>query len=145
MTDITDAIALLHSGDRAGARGRFEGIWARVSDNPSAFHECVLAHYMADAQVEIAEELSWDLRSIAAAKRCTDEDARRYQHTLAMAAFMPSLHLNLAEDYRKLGNFECSKQHLALARESMQSLGDDGYGRMIRAGIESLGAKLQAI
>jgi hypothetical protein len=38
MTDITDAIAVLHGGDRAGARSRFEIIWSRISDAPEALH-----------------------------------------------------------------------------------------------------------
>jgi hypothetical protein len=46
---------------------------------------------------------------------------------------MSSLHLNLADDYRKLE---------ALAQKSLSNLADDSYGRMIRRGIESLGAKL---
>jgi hypothetical protein len=142
MTEITDAIAVLHGGDRAGARSRFETIWSRIWDAPEAFHECVLSHYMADAQDEIDKELTWDLRALNAALRCTDEDAKRYQDSLSVPAFMPSLYLNLADDYRKLGDLALSRQHLALAQESISSLADDSYGRMIRRGIESLAARL---
>jgi hypothetical protein len=145
MDEIADAIAFLHGGDRPKARSRFKAIWSRIAGNPEAFHECVLSHYMADAQEDMQHELAWDLRALDAALRCTDAEAQRYQGSLSIAAFMPSLHLNLADDYRKLGDLPRSKQHLALAQKTTESLADDPYGQMIRRGIDSLATKLHAI
>jgi hypothetical protein len=145
MTEIMAAIAKLHGGDRAGGRSRLEAVWSGIANNPEPFHECVLSHYMADAQDAIAEELAWDIRALDAALRCTDADAQRYQQTVSIPAFMPSLHTNLGEDYCKLGDFTRARVHLESARSCADKLGNDAYGQMIRSGIERLARKLDAI
>ena len=143
MTEIIAAIALLQGGNRSAARRQFEAIWSRIESDPLAFQECVLSHYMADAQDEIADELAWDLRALDAALRCTDADAQHYQQSLSIPSFMPSLHLNLADDYFKLGDFARSRSHLESARTFTGNLGDNGYGQMIHRGIERLAQKLE--
>jgi hypothetical protein len=144
MAEIMAAIALLHGGDRVGARGKFEAIWARIAADPQPMHECVLSHYMADAQDKLAEELAWDIRALDAALRCTEDEAKRHGPGLSIAAFMPSLHTNLADDYFRLGDLARSRERLAAARACSNSLGDDGYGQLIRGGIERLAARLEA-
>jgi hypothetical protein len=144
MTEIMAAIAVLHSGDRSGGRSRLEVVWARIADDPEPFHECVLSHYMADAQDDVADELAWDIRALDAALRCTDADAQRHQKTLSIPAFMPSLHANLGEDYLKLGDVARSRDHLVSGRSFVSHLADDAYGKMIRGGIERLARKLDA-
>jgi hypothetical protein len=124
MTEIGEAVALGHSGDTAAARQRFAELWDRVDD---PFHRCALAHYAADVQASPAEELRWDLRALAAADAVRDRTA--------VAAFYPSLHLNLADVHRRLGDVEHATHHLARARATVDTLPDDGYGRMIRGGI----------
>ena len=145
MAEILSAVALLHGGDRAGARSRFEGIWSRIAGAPEPIHACTLSHYMADVQDDPAEELAWDIRALDSALRSTDADAQRHSQAVSIAAFMPSLHVNLAEDYFKLGDVARSRDHLASARNFLGSLPDDPYGRMIRRGIERLATKLDAI
>ena len=58
---------------------------------------------------------------------------------------MPSLHANLAEDYLKLGDAATASEQLALARGFLGELQDDGYGRMVRGGIELIGRRLAAM
>ena len=144
MADIKAAIALLHGGDRAAAREGLQAIWQAIAANAQPIHECTLAHYMADAQQDITEELAWDIRALAAAERCTDADARQHSQAASIAAFMPSLHLNLGEDYFKLGNFARAREHAASAHAFIARLADDAYGQLIRRGVERLQAKLTA-
>jgi hypothetical protein len=144
MTDIMAAIAVLHGGDRAEARSRLHAVWSRIADDPQPFHECVLSHYMADAQEALEAELAWDLRALDAARRCTDAEAQRHQQGFSISAFMPSLHVNLAEDYLRLGDFARSRDHLASARSFIGNLAGDPYGQMIRRGVERLAMRLDA-
>jgi hypothetical protein len=143
MADIMAAIGVLLGGDRAGGKAKLEAIWSRIAGNPQPIHECTLAHYMADAQDDIADELAWDLRALDAGLRSTDADARQHSSAPSIAAFMPSLHINLSEDYFKLGDFARSRQHLASARDAAHHLSDDGYGRMLRGSIDRLTEKLE--
>jgi hypothetical protein len=71
-----------------------------------------------------------------------DERARKHHHSLTVAGFYPSLHLNLARDYQKLGDLPRAREHLAAARSSTSALADDGYGTMIRSGISRLAGEL---
>ena len=57
---------------------------------------------------------------------------------------MPSLHVNLGENYFKLGDFARSKDHLSSARSFASKLADDAYGQMLRRGIERLAKQLEA-
>ena len=52
------------------------------------------------------------------------------------------LHLNLGEDYRKLGDFEAARRHLESARERLDALGDDDYAAAIRAALDGLAERL---
>lgn len=64
--DILAAVATLHHGDREQARDQLEAIWARVEPDDYV-HRCVVAHYLADAQTDPAEELRYDLLALSAA------------------------------------------------------------------------------
>lgn len=142
MTEIFAAIALLQGGDRLGGRKALETIWARIADAPAPLHACTLAHYMADAQDDLADELAWDIRALEAALRCTDAEAQRQGQGLPIAAFMPSLHINLADDYFRLGDVVRSRNHLEAAQSFAGHLANDSYGRMIHGGIARLASKL---
>ena len=61
-----------------------------------------------------------------------------------VAGFYPSLHVNLAEDYRKLGEPEQAREHLVAATEVAHLLPDGGYGDLIRTAIDRLSAELAA-
>jgi hypothetical protein len=55
---------------------------------------------------------------------------------------MPSLHVNLADDYFKLRDLDRAREHLAAANASAKHLNDDAYGRLVRDGIERLAHRL---
>ena len=101
-------------------------------------HRCALAHSMADVQDDRHEELLWDLRALAAADLITDAQATDAGITSPVAGFYPSLHLNLGECYRKLGDLDQARQHLERGQVAVASLGNDGYGQMIRGGMARL-------
>ncbi|MEV7142606.1 MULTISPECIES: hypothetical protein [Streptomyces] len=143
MTRIGQVIMLLHGGDREEARGRFLDLWAEIGEEGDALHRCTLAHYMADTQDDPSDELAWDLRALSAADELTDERvAEHHGSSLAVRAFYPSLHLNLAADYVKLGRSEAARGHLGAARAAVGVLGDDAYGDGVRAGIGRLESRL---
>lgn len=142
MSEILDAVGVLQSGDRSGARIRLEGIWSRIAQDAQPIHECTLSHYMADVQDEAKQELAWDLRALDAALRCTDVDAQRHSQAPDIAAFMPSLHASLAEDYLALGDIARSKMHLEAAQRFADHLNNDAYGQTVRSGIDRIAGRL---
>lgn len=147
MTRIGQAVILLHAGDREEARNRLGAIWSEIGEEGDRLHRCTLAHYMADAQDDPADELAWDLRALTAAEALREESsassAPGEEHP-AMRVFYPSLHLNLATDYMKLRRPEAARVHLARARAATGALADDGYGNGVRAAIARLERRLAA-
>lgn len=136
MTRIGQAVILLHAGDREEARNRLGDIWSEIGAEGDCLHRCTLAHYLADAQDDPAEELAWDLRALTAA------DADGPGPPAAVRVFYPSLHLSLAADYVKLRRPEAARIHLARARAATAALADDGYGNGVRAAIARLEHRL---
>jgi hypothetical protein len=145
MERISAAVAAYGAGDRDGSRQQLAEIWAEIQTG-DPLHRCFLAHYMADLQDDVRDELRWDLRALAAADDVTEERAqafaRQFNGALDVRALYPSLHLNLGDDYRRLGASAQAREHLALAQQCMHILPDDGYGRMIRDGIAILARRL---
>ena len=139
LARISDALGLYNSGRRADAREAFAQLWAEASEG-DPFHQCVLAHYMADAQDEPADELEWDRKALAAADRISRE--RPDAASLTILSLYPSLHLNLADVLYRLGRIDEARKHVNLAQQGTGALAHDGYGQMIRAGIERLTARL---
>lgn len=79
---------------------------------------------------------------MAAADLITEERAAEGGVQSPVAGFYPSLHLNLAECYRKLGDLDRARQHLERGRPAVGSLGDDSYSRMIKSGLDRLAHRL---
>ncbi|MGW1160446.1 hypothetical protein ACWD5Q_31840 [Streptomyces sp. NPDC002513] len=142
MSRIGQVVMLHHGGDREEARDRFLGLWAEIGEDGDPLHRCTVAHYMADTQDDPADELAWDLRALSAAEELSDERLAAHDGALAVRAFFPSLHLNLAADYVKLGRCEAARTHLSRARGAAGALGDDGYGAGIRTAIARLERRL---
>ncbi|MFF3577592.1 tetratricopeptide repeat protein [Streptomyces mirabilis] len=142
MTRIGQVVMLHHGGDREEARGRFLDLWGEIGEGGDPLHRCTLAHYLADTQDDPADELAWDLRALSAAEELTDGDVAERHRSLAARAFYPSLHLNLAADYVKLGRSEAARSHLRRARGAAGALGNDRYGDGVRAAIGRLELRL---
>ncbi|MFF2200739.1 hypothetical protein [Streptomyces sp. NPDC058145] len=140
LTRIGQVVMLHHGGDREEARRRLLLLWAEIGEEGAPLHRCTLAHYLADTQDDPADELAWDLRALSAAEELTD--GRGAGDPLSVRAFIPSLHLNLAADYEKLGHAEAARSHLGRARRTAGTLSDDGYGDGVRAAISRLELRL---
>lgn len=132
-----------HQGQRDAARELFAQIWDDIGgEQGEPLHVCVLAHSMADVQDDVHEELMWDLRALAAADRVTDDGVAQAGVPLSAAGLYPSLHLNLSDCYRKLGDLGRAREHLQQARAGIGALDDDDYGKLIKGGLEQLAEQL---
>ncbi|WP_433427748.1 hypothetical protein [Nonomuraea sp. CA-141351] len=144
MTRIGQGVELHHhQGRREAARELFAQIWDDIGgEQGDPLHVCVLAHSMADTQDDVHQELVWDLRALAAVGLITDERVAQAGVPLSVAGLYPSLHLNLSECYRKLGDLGRAREHLRQARAGIGALGDDEYGQLIKGGLEQLAEQL---
>ncbi len=133
---IFEALNLFNTGRRSEAREAFAAIWSEIEAGGDPFHECVLSHYMADAQDDPLDELVWDKRALAAADRIVKE--RPDTAGLSVLSMYPSLHVNLADVMHRTGDIAGARKHLQLAQQASDALADDNYGRMIRSGVERL-------
>ncbi|MFI6365759.1 hypothetical protein ACIBG0_23715 [Nocardia sp. NPDC050630] len=137
MTAITEAVELGRTSPE-DAREALLGIWAAIGPHGDPLHRCTLAHYLADLYDDAAQALCWDVRALDAADSLTDERLHRHDATLDVRGFYPSLHLNLADNYRRLGSFDAARREIDAARGYVDALGDNGYGAMIRAAIDEV-------
>jgi len=145
MAEVGRGLALSHGGEHDAARRVFEALWEDVGGEGGGgdpLHRCAVAHAMADVQDDPADELVWDLRALAAADLISDRRAAEAGMTAPVASLYPSLHLNLGECYRKLGQQEPAREHLRRGLAAAGALPDDGYGRMVRGGLERLEDRL---
>jgi hypothetical protein len=138
MDAITATVTLGRSGDTATARARLLEIWRGIGVAGDPLHRCTLAHYLADLHDDPAQALAWDIRALDAADALTDDRVQRHHASLQVAGFYPSLHLNLADNYRRLGSWDAAAEQLAAARERLDALSDDAYGAMIRAALDEV-------
>jgi hypothetical protein len=141
---IGEAVRLAHEGERATARQRLAELWDEIGgEHGDPLHRCTLAHAMADVQDDVREELLWDQRALAAAGLLTDARVAQAGVPLSVAGLYPSLHLNLSECHRKLGDLDRAREHLEQARATIGALGDDDYGRLIRDGLAKVTEQLR--
>jgi hypothetical protein len=144
MERVEAAIAIQQKGKKNAARQLFAELWREIGPAGDPLCRCRLAHHMADLQDEPEEELTWDLRALEAAALLTDVRVKDQHPSLSVAAFYPSLLLNVAEDYRKLGELDKARDYVAQAQRSMEVLTNTEYGGMIRGGIARLAAQLES-
>jgi hypothetical protein len=117
---IGEVLQLGHQGEREVARRQFAEIWDEIGgEQADPLHRCTLAHAMADVQDDVREELVWDRRALVAADLLTDSRLAHAGVTLPVAGLYPSLHLNLSECYRKLGDLARAREHLQQARTTI--------------------------
>jgi tetratricopeptide (TPR) repeat protein len=134
---IGEAVRLNHAGEREVARRRLEEIWEEIGgEQGDPLQRSTLAHAMADAQDDVRQELLWDQRALAAADLITEARIAEAGVSLSVAGLYPSLHLNLSECYRKLGDLDRAREHLKHAQDTIGALGDDPYGQLVRDGLK---------
>jgi tetratricopeptide (TPR) repeat protein len=118
-------------GNRESAFQLYLEAWEKaISD----FEKFTAAHYVARHQDEPHECLYWNEQALQFALRLDEEAVREY---------LPSLYLNIGKSYETLHNFSKARQHYQLAASFTQYLTNDGYGRMIRSGVEAALLRLE--
>ncbi|WP_443070234.1 MerR family transcriptional regulator [Streptomyces sp. WAC05374] len=138
MEAIGQAVAEGHAGRSASARRELLDLWATIGVTGDPLHRCTLAHHLADLCEDPAEALTWDLRALDAADALTEQRAQEHHAGLRVAGFHPSLHLNLADDHRRLGSFRAAAEHIEAARRHAPALPDGPYGAMIRTAVDEV-------
>jgi hypothetical protein len=139
--EITDAVTVAQSGDPDEGRRRLLACWQGTAEADHA-QRCVVAHYLADLQDDLDEELAWDERALEALPHVTDDDLRPLGLSSA-AGLAPSLHLNLGDGYLRRGDVDRARHHLEQGMAAVDVLADDAYGTMVRGGFERLAARIE--
>lgn len=143
MDEIMAAVATLRDGDRESGRAQLLKCWDIWGGTDSALERATIAHFLADTEQSTIDELRWDLIALEAAtgsseSRCGDAVQA------PLAAFLPSLHLNVGDAYRRLGDRNLSRKHAQLGLSTAHLLAKDGYGSMIKGGLARLLARLDS-
>jgi rifampin ADP-ribosylating transferase len=110
-------------GNEIEARKLIQQAWDRAS---SDFEKFTAAHYVARHQESVPEKLEWDKAALHFALKVNDEEIK---------GVLPSLYLNVGKCYEDLKDFNTAAENYQLALSFSIYLPDDGYGRMIKAGI----------
>lgn len=120
-----DGMAAEGQGQMEIAIGLFRRAWEEASND---FERFTAAHYVARHQKTVTDKLKWDETTLQLALNIDEE---------SMKAYYPSLYLNIAKCYEDLQDFENARNNYRLALSFADSLPPDGYGKMIRSGIDS--------
>jgi tetratricopeptide (TPR) repeat protein len=112
-------------GGMEAAKKLFLKAW---EESTTDFEKFTAFHYLARNQVNIQEELKWNLESLRLASLINED---------SMKGYFPSLHLNIGKSYDKLNDNEKAIEHYKSAVDYLHHLSEDGYGKMIRTGVEA--------
>jgi hypothetical protein len=137
---ITTAIGLALSGEKVRARRDLITCWEETNEQDHA-QRCVIAHYLADLEPDLGDEVAWDERALDANPGVTDDDLTPIgiPHARGLA---PSLHLNLGDGYLRQCRIDDAASQLAAGLAAEDALGNDGYGALIRKGLSSLADRI---
>ena len=138
MEAIGQAVTEGRTGDIASARQKLLSLWSAIGVTGDPLHRCSLAHYLADLYEDPAQALAWDVRALDAANAVTEQRVQEHHASLHIAGFYPSLHLNLADNYRRLGSFGAATEHINAAKEHAPNLPQDAYGACLRTALDEV-------
>jgi rifampin ADP-ribosylating transferase len=119
----TDGMMLEGMGKEEDARKAFKDAWDMAGTD---LEKCIAAHYLARQQASVADKLNWDEIALSHAHLANDEKIKEAY---------PSLYLNIAKGYEDLNNLAAAREYYLLAQSFIHYLQEDGYGKMIKAGI----------
>ncbi|HVS91212.1 MAG TPA: hypothetical protein VHE59_04210 [Mucilaginibacter sp.] len=125
MKLCAEGMQLEGEGRHSEAAKLFHKAWAEASGDLEKF---TAAHYVARHQNSVADKLTWDETALYFALRIKDESVKET---------LPSLYLNIGKCHEDLHDAGNAMKNYELALEYAQFLPQDGYGNMIRAGIEN--------
>lgn len=107
------------------AAALFQQAWNEATNATEKF---TAAHYIARHQDSIESKLKWDETALSLALSIEGEEIK---------AVYPSLYLNIAKCHEDLKDFDKALENYQLALSFTPALPNDGYGNMIRAGIDN--------
>lgn len=139
--DILQAAAEAMRAPSSAARASLTKCWDSTSPDEHA-QRCVLAHYLADQQDDLETEIYWDEKALTEFARVKDGELTSIG-VPSTAGFAPSLHLNLADGYLRAGRVQDARDQLRRAEANRELLLDEGYGAMIRRGLDRLHTRIQ--
>ena len=137
---VLAAVGAAQTGDRRSGRAELLACWARTTADDHAYR-CVLAHYLADVQDSLDDEVAWD-RAALDEFRHLGGGALVAVGIPDVAGLAPSLYLNLGDGYLRQGRVGEAAEQLREGQAVVGALPDDGYGRMIRDGLSRLAARI---
>ena len=108
----------------ASALSKFIAAWNTAVTDEEKF---IAAHYIARHQLSVENKLGWDKTALNHALKAGEQ----------CKPHLPSLYLNIAKCYEDIGNYQEALNNYKLALLFNSYLSDDGYGSMIKAGIEN--------
>ncbi|MET9483967.1 hypothetical protein [Streptomyces sp. NPDC006638] len=138
MEAIGQAVTEGRTGNTLSARQKLLNLWSVIGVTGDPLHRCSVAHYLADLYEDPAQALAWDVRALDAAGAMTDQRVQEHHASLSTAGFYPSLHLNLADNYRRLGSFDAATDHINAAKEHAPNLRQDVYGAFLRTAVDDV-------
>ncbi|MGW3094492.1 hypothetical protein ACWDCC_13690 [Streptomyces sp. NPDC001102] len=138
MEAIGQAVIEGRTGDILSARHKLLNLWSAIGVTGDPLHRCSLAHYLADLYEDPAQALAWDVRALDAADAATEQRVQEHHASLHISGFYPSLHLNLADNYRRLGSFDAATEHINAAKEHVPDLPQDAYGASLRTALDEV-------
>lgn len=110
----------------------FNQAWAIATTD---FEKFTAAHYVARHQDSVEEKLTWDKLALAHALKMENDD---------IGNVLPSLYLNIGKCYEDLNEPGLAQRNYRAGLTYVQSDSDDGYEKMIRAGLEAGLARIAA-
>jgi rifampin ADP-ribosylating transferase len=105
------------------ASALFHQAWNEATNATEKF---TAAHYIARHQQNVEDKLRWDEIALNLALEIEGEEVK---------AVYPSLYLNVGKCHEDLGHFDKALENYELALSYTPFLPDDGYGNMIKAGV----------
>jgi len=103
----------------------FQQAWDEAEND---FEKFTAAHYVARHQKNTSDKLKWDTLALNLALKLNDDKLK---------GTYPSLYLNIGKCYEDLKDLQNARAHYERALSYTDALADDGYGKMIKGGIQS--------
>lgn len=138
---VLEAVQMSLGGERDAARERLTQLWESL-DAGDAFHRCVVAHYLADLQVDALLELHWDRRALDAALSASGDSFDGRIPGVEHGSFLPSLYLNLAASYERVGELDAARQQASVALRKLDLLGSTPLAELTRGAVVRLCERL---
>lgn len=140
--EVLAAAAAALSGNKPEGKRLLAQCWNSSSEDDHA-QRCVLAHYLADVQDDLDAEIGWDETALHEHGFLAEGDLKAVGIP-SVEGMLPSLHLNLGDGYLRRGRVGEARQQQQAGQAQAGHLSADGYGAMIRSGLDNLGLRISA-